>query len=398
MKNILILASILLSFQFVVSCGDKKSKDDTESIEIQELPPSLQGVPDSIKLIRLSEKEQSELNIRTVTIQSSRIDYPLSAPGVVFNDPGHTSIISAPIDGQVSEINKKEGEWVRKGQELFRIQSLDFGTMVSDYLIAYAEEEYQSGRLERIRQLVNETISSESQLEQAKSDHNRAVVNLRASYSRLRAIGVPDRQIESFTTTENIDPVLKIYSPIDGVVEMNFVEPGQSVNALENLSRIVDNRIVLIRGYLNPDDARLVQEGDRVTISRRENRALLLEASVASVNPGLDENSMSVIVNIYTPISGGWPKPGENVHLSILTRAKDEIIVIPFESLTYDGENAVVFVSKGSGVYEKRTIQVLDIGEENVFVRSGLSQGEEVAVTQVFSLKALSRFDIISEE
>jgi cobalt-zinc-cadmium efflux system membrane fusion protein len=398
MKNILILAIILLSLQFIVSCGDKKSKDDTESIEIQELPPSLQSVPDSVKLIRLSEKEQSELNIRTVTIQSSRIDYPLSAPGVVFNDPGHTSIISAPIDGQISEINKKEGEWVRRGQELFRIQSLDFGTMVSDYLIAYAEEEYQSGRLDRIRQLVNETISSESQLEQAKSDHNRAGVNLRASYSRLRAIGVPDREIESFTTTEDIDPVLKIYSPIDGVVEINFVEPGQSVNALENLSRIVDNRIVLIRGYLNPDDARLVQEGDRVTISRREDRTLLLEASVASVNPGLDENSMSVIVNIYTPTSGGWPKPGENVHLSILTTAKDEIIVIPFESLTYDGENAVVFVSKGNGVYEKRTIQVLDIGEENVFVRSGLSQGEEVAVTQVFSLKALSRFDIITEE
>jgi cobalt-zinc-cadmium efflux system membrane fusion protein len=398
MKNILILATILLSLQFIVSCGEKKSKDDTESVKIQELPPSLQSVPDSVKLIRLSEKEQSELNIRTVTIQSSRIDYPLSAPGVVFNDPSHTSIISAPIDGQVSDISKKEGEWVRKGQELFRIQSLDFGTMVSDYLIAYAEEKYQSGRLDRIRQLVNETISSESQLEQAKSDHNRAVVNLRASYSRLKAIGVSDREIESFTTTDDIDPVLKIYSPIDGVVEINFVEPGQSVNALENLSRIVDNRIVLIRGYLNPDDARLVQEGDRVTISRRENRELQLEASVASVNPGLDENSMSVIANIYTPASGGWPKPGENVHLSILTTAKDEIIVIPFESLTYDGENAIVFVSKGNGVYEKRTIQVLDIGQENVFVRSGLSQGEQVAVTQVFSLKALSRFDIIAEE
>jgi cobalt-zinc-cadmium efflux system membrane fusion protein len=398
MKNILILATILLSMQFIVSCGDKKSKDDTESVKIQELPPSLRSVPDSVKLIRLSEKEQSELNIRTVTIQSSRIDYPLSAPGVVFNDPGHTSIISAPIDGQVSEINKKEGEWVRKGQELFRIQSLDFGTMVSDYLIAYAEEKYQSGRLDRIRQLVNETISSESQLEQAKSDHNRAGVNLRASYSRLKAIGVSDREIESFTTTEDIDPVFKIYSPIEGVVEINFVEPGQSVNALENLSRIVDNRIVLIRGYLNPDDARLVQEGDRVTISRREDRTMLLEASVASVNPGLDENSMSVIVNIYTPASAGWPKPGENVHLSILTRAKEDIIVIPFESLTYDGENAVVFVNKGNGVYEKRTIQVLDIGQENVFVRSGLSQGEEVAVTQVFSLKALSRFDIIAEE
>lgn len=397
MKRIFILAGALLALQFIVSCGDKKSKD-TEPAEIQQLPPSLRDAPEGIEMVRLSEKQVSELNIKTFTVQGSRIDYPLTVPGVVFNDPEHTSIISAPIDGQISAINRKEGEWVRKGEELFRIQSLQFGSMVSDYLIAFAEEKYQAGRLERIQQLVSETISSESELEQVKSEHNRAELNLRASYSRLKAIGVSDREIESFTVTENINPVLRIYSPINGVLEMNFVEPGQSVNALENMSRIVDNRIVLIRGYLNPDDARLVKAGDSVMISKREDRSLMIEAAVETVNPGVDENSMSVIVNIYTPASGGWPKPGENVQLAIRTRAEEELIVIPFNALTYDGENAVVFVSKGGGVYEKRIIEVLDIGEENVFVRSGLSNGEEVAVTQVFSLKALSRFDIIAEE
>ncbi len=397
MKKILTPATVLLSLLLIVSCTGKNG-EETEMAETHELPPSLQNLKDSTEFIRLSEKEQSELNIKTVEIESSRIDYPVSAPGVVFNDPDHTSIISAPIDGQISSINRKEGEWVRKGEELFRMQSLDFGSMVSDYLIAYAEEKYLSGRLDRIRQLVKETISSESELEQAISEHNRAEVNLRASRSRLKAIGISDRDIESFTASDDINPVLKIYSPIDGVVEMNFVEQGQSVNALENLSRIVDNRVVLIRGYLNPDDARLVQEGDKVTVSRREDGSFLLENAVASVNPGLDENSMSVIVNIYTSTSAGWPKPGENVHLSILTRVQDEIIVIPFGSLTYDGENAVVFVSKGNGAYEKRTIQIMDIGEKSVFVRSGLKKGEKVAVTQVFSLKALSRFDIISEE
>ena len=64
--------------------------------------------------------------------------------------------------------------------------------------------------------------------------------------------------------------MLKISSPIDGVIEKNFVELGQSVNALENLSRVLDTRDVLIRGYLSPDDARMISNGDSVSVSKRE--------------------------------------------------------------------------------------------------------------------------------
>ena len=53
---------------------------------------------------------------------------------------------------------------------------------------------------------------------------------------------------------------------------------------------------------------------------------------------------------------------------------------------------------KSENTYEKRAIQVDEINDRFVFVESGLSENEEVAVTKVFSLKALSRFDISSEE
>jgi membrane fusion protein, heavy metal efflux system len=64
--------------------------------------------------------------------------------------------------------------------------------------------------------------------------------------------------------------VLHIHAPISGVVEKNFVEMGQSVNALENLSRILDTRVVLVRGYVSPDDARLIEPGDSVYMMRRD--------------------------------------------------------------------------------------------------------------------------------
>lgn len=398
MKNIIALLVAIPLIVAAASCNKSKNLEDRPAAGIADIPPSIRQGTDSLVLISLTEQQQADLGIKTIMIEKNREAYPLTVPGVVFNDPEHTSIISAPINGQVSSINKREGEWVNKGEELFRIQSLEFGTMVSEYLIAYAEEKYQNNRLQRIRQLVKETISSESELEQALADYNRAEVSSRAAYSRLRAVGVSESEIASFTGSDDINPVLRIYSPITGVVEKNFIEPGQSVNALENLSRVLDNRVVLIRGYLNPDDARLVKPGDKLSISRREDQSFIMENTISSINPGLDENSMSVVVNVYVQTVDGWPKPGENVRLTILTSAEQEIMRIPFEALTYDANDAVVFVKKDDGLYEKRIIIVADIGEGSVFVREGLSPGEEVAVSQVFSLKAISRFDIISEE
>lgn len=394
-KTLFILAGLS---GILFSCGSNQQQVSEIKQEQTELPPSLQAASTELKLVQLSEKEQKELNIETLLVTNNFIDYLVSAPGVVFAAPNHGSIISTPINGRISSVHRFEGQWVKKGELLFEIQSLEFGTLVSEYLQAYAEERYQTNRLTRIRQLVEETITSTSELEKATAEYDRASTSLRAAYSKLRAVGVPDVEINSFSQEENIDPVLKIYSSIAGVIEKNFVELGQSVNALENLSRILDTRDVLIRAYLSPDDARLINVGDSVSVFKRENQENLLNASITSINPGLDENSRSVIANIIISTRDGWPKPGENVRLSIATSSQKEIIAIPIKTLTYDGNDPVVFVKKGNGIYEKRLIQVSEIRDQFAFVNGGLNKGEEVATTNVFSLKALSRFDIIAEE
>ena len=307
-------------------------------------------------------------------------------------------MISTPIDGQIRSIKKYEGSWVKKGEVLFEIRSFEFGNMVSDYLQAFAEEQFQTNRLTRLRQLVEETISSASALERATAEYQRAAISTRAAYSKLRAVGVSDEEIRLFTSETVFEPLLRIYSPIDGTIEKNFVELGQSVNALENLSRILDTREVLVRGYHSPDDARLIGTGDSVVISKRESGEHMVRSVIASLNPGLDENTRSVISNILVPTVSGWPKTGEQARIDVYTSTQKEIIAIPAECLSYDGNQAVVFVLKNKLTWEKRSIEVEEIRDNLVFVKQGLADGEQVAASHVFSLKALSRFDRIAEE
>lgn len=382
---------------FGMSCsGDQANRKST--VEVEEAPPSVSGGSAEKLIIRLTDKEKNELKIETKQITSDIQNYSLTAPGVVFPASGYVSIISTPIDGRLSDVMVQEGDLIQKGQELFKIESLVFGNLVAEYLQAIAEEKFQTTRLERLKQLVEQTISSKSELDRAISDYQRATAASIASFAKLKAIGVPDHEIEALKNAAKIDPSLKIHAPISGSFDQQMVELGQSVNALEKLGRIIDLKKVLIRGYLSPEDARYINAGDSVKITRRENGSIGLLSVVNSVNPGLDEDNRSVVVNMEVNPVGGWPKPGENVRLEIATNSVGKVFAVPLKAVTYDGNRAVVFVRKDSNTFEKRFIEIAEIRGQFAIASGGIQANEELAVSQVFSLKALSRYELIADE
>lgn len=381
----------------IASCGTGQKQGTPKTVNESELPPSLREESPTGQMVQLTEKQGTDLTIETMVIHGAKAKYTLQAPAVAFPAPAHASLISTPINGQINRIFKYEGNTVRKGEILFQIQSIEFGNLVSDYLQAYAEERFQRSRQNRIRQLVEETISAASELEQAVSEYERASAILRASYSRLRAIGVSDEEISQFTNGETITPLLNVHAPISGIVETVFVELGESVNALEDLSRLLDNSTVLIRGYVSPDDARHIQRGDSVRVWN-QGRQSFLPATIESVNPGMDPTNRSVVANIIIETINGWPKPGENLQLDVTTAVEVDVITIPIDAITYDGNQAVVFVKKNQRNYEKRNVNIAEIRDRQVIVQAGLAEGEEIAVSKVFSLKAISRYDIMAEE
>ncbi len=388
-----IIAILLIGI--FISCNTK-NENQNETISTEETPPSVSGVTEDVR-IKLTDKELKELEIQTYTIEESRQRFFVNAPGLVFPAPEYVSIISTPIDGRISSINASEGNYVSKGQELFTIESLEFGNLVAEYLQAIAEEKFQSSRLTRLQQLVEQSISSRSELDRSQSDYQRASAAVIASYSKLKAIGVPTSEIDAFKNATEIDPTLKIHSPISGIVDQRLVDLGQAVNALQKLGRVINTSKVMIKGYLSPEDAIHIHKGNMVDITLRDKNDQVIYSKISSVNPGLDETNRSVVVNILVNTENGWPKPGENVRLEIKSDKMSASIAIPIKALSYDGDNPVVYVQTSTTSFEKRIIEIKEINQQEVYVAKGLNVGEKIAVTQVFSLKALSRYSLIAE-
>lgn len=355
-------------------------------------------------LISLSSTQAEELNIQTYTVKVEPVTFTITAPGIVYPAPENISIVSAPISGRVVKIFAHEGESVKKGEPLLELESLEYANLLGEYIENSAEATYLAQQLERDRQLVEQQISAQRTLDRAEADYLRAKTKLSASKARLKALGITDQQF-ALWEDENKEPSssLTIYSAIDGIVNEHLIDLGTSVNANQKMLDVIDNSMVLVRGFVSPDDAYLLSSGLPVLIQQRADNpknstTRSIQATVTTINPSLDEMNRSIPVNSIIETVNGWPIIGQNVQNSYDVTSSHNGIKIPLSAVQFEADGATVFVYKNDLTYQKRGISLERITSDFVIVSSGLEAGEKVAVNQVFSLKALEKFSEFGEE
>jgi cobalt-zinc-cadmium efflux system membrane fusion protein len=161
---------------------------------------------------------------------------------------------------------------------------------------------------------------------------------------------------------------------------------------------IIDLEKVLIKGYASPEDGSLIKPGDPVEITQKDFQDQKLLSVVTTINPALDPINKSITINVITKSLKQWPRPGQNVRLNITVTTSEPVISVPLSSIEYEGDLATIFVQLDPNTYEKKYIKVRRLTGEAAIVESGLNGNETIAISQVFSLKALSKFEEFGEE
>jgi cobalt-zinc-cadmium efflux system membrane fusion protein len=380
---------------FLSSCGSEATEEVAQTDP--GTPPSLSN-KQTEQVIQLTEQQAEDLNIQLYTVRSEQISFDINAPGQVYAAPERISIVSSPINGRVSKIYVHEGERVRKGDPLLEIESLEFANLVGDYLEATAEITYQQQQVERLKVLTEERISPQRTLERAQADLRRAKTRQSASLARLRAVGISPQEVQNwdpFATDPKAELTLR--APISGVLNQHLIDLGEAVNAYDKLLDIIDNAEVLVRGFVSPADAPFVREGTPVVITEKTEdgtpQGKRIEGEVTSVNPALDEANRSIVLNSIVPTQNSWPIVGQSVRMKYAAQPLDSTFTIPLSAIQFEEQEAAVFVQKAPRQYVKRVVQIERMTDDRAVIGSGLEPGEKIAVTQVFSLKALERFE-----
>ncbi len=137
--------------------------------------------------------------------------------------------LSVPVEGIVGKYLVEEGEMVAEGQALFQLQSTSErlrveqaeGTLIS----VRAEVEKTEKALSRILELSE--ISSDKDVELAKFDAANAQGRLKNAEA---ALALAQSELEKKT----------VRSPITGLFLKKYKMPGEAVNKLELIARILD--------------------------------------------------------------------------------------------------------------------------------------------------------------
>ena len=219
------------------------------------------------------------LQVKTLTlVQTLAISGPLKAV--------NSAIIKARVPGELQGLSVREGDFVKAGQTLARIEATEF-----------------QARVRQARQQA-EAARAQVAIAQRSFDNNRALVAqgfisstaLSASQATLAAAESTYQAAQAgadVATKSLADTVLR--APISGHVSQRLAQPGERVAVDARILEIVDLSRLELEASLSAADSLKVKVG-QVALLSVEGASQPISAKVVRINPSAIAGSRAVLV------------------------------------------------------------------------------------------------------
>ena len=302
-------------------------------------------------------------------------------------------VVKAEVIGRLLKFPKQEGDSVTAGEAVAWVDDENYRLVVrqDQTAIQVAEAalartrvtaEHAGSELERARNLLNSGGITDRDLktaEVAERDARAQVALAEAQLAQARAVlaGAEKRLRDTV-----------IRSPIDGIIEQKFVNPGAYVEAPTQLFTIVDNQRLELESPVPSTELARIRQGQRVTFEVNSYPGTVFEGSVIEVNPAVDPLTRSATVRIAANNSSGRLKAGMFAQGAILTGVQQQAIVVPaaavYRSAGTGGEAYAFVVENGKAA--RRAVRIGRETDGRLEISDGLRPGDVLIAEQRIEL------------
>ena len=313
---------------------------------------------------------------------------PVLSAEVKIRDLSDTRTVSAPViayrrvyitartAGQVLEVNFEEGDRVRKGQVLARL----------DTRRQEAQLRNAQARLVEARQHFNrqKTLFDEQVITAAEFENATLMLE----------------QAESDVQFQKVEVDLGIInSPIDAVVSARLVEPGTTANTNDRLFTIEDHDLLVVRPALSELDVAQLEKGQQLDLTFDVLGEETYPGTIRRIFPAADNITrlFTVEVEIHQNEIPRVIRPGYLARTRFTLDNRKDVVAVPNEAIVRKDEKSVVWVIREekvhpavveTGVERDGYIEILSGLEANETVAAGnlnrLEDGMKVSVTGTF--------------
>ncbi len=307
-------------------------------------------------------------------------------PALALVKGANEAAVSPRISGIILEMPLREGEQVKKGTLLARIDTREMAqklaSLEAQLAGARADAERQERDTVRLSRLLKKRSISESQVDETRS----------AARSAREQVHSLERQIAAERTRLGY---ATIEAPFDGVISARLSDPGELATIGKPIYRIVSTTGGRLEVRLPADILEQVHPGTEVRVSHHGRQ---LELQADRVYPALDERSLGRMeINLERIPFGA--APGALLPARVITTAVDAALLVPADALVPGGTGAQawVFTLEGGEKRLRRVpVRIRLRAREGVAGEGELEAGMPVVVAHETTLLRLRAGDRVT--
>jgi multidrug efflux system membrane fusion protein len=330
------------------------------------------------------------LPIPVAVAAAAQQSVPVRLQAIGNVEPYSTVALKARVDGQIIDVNFTEGQEVKKGEVLFRIDARPFRAALrqaqANALRDAAARDQARSQERRYQELLDKNFVSKEAYAQIRTNAQVAEANARASQAALE-----NSQLSLAYCT--------IAAPIDGYTGKALLQVGNLVKANDVGSLVVINQVKpvyvsfavpeqqlpTVRKYLalGPLAVQAIGGGD----------AVLARGELIFVDNAVDPSTGTIRMRAQFDNRDASLWPGQFVNVSVKLYDQEDAILIPARAVQTGPQGSYVYVVRADMTAELRRITV-ERGEGERAVIKGLAGGERVVTRGALRLAPGARIEI----
>ena len=301
------------------------------------------------------------LAVNVIQLKKETLNNQLQVSGTIL--PNESVDIKPEINGLVTKVNFKEGQYVTKGTPLLYLNDNEL------------QAQYQ--RLQYTQKLVQTQESRQKQLlaREAISQEEYDIV-LNQYNTALSDIKLVQAQLEKTV----------IRAPFNGLLGLRQVSEGAVINAANIIVRLVNIDPIKLEFSIPERYAGLVTVGSSIYFSS-ESSTEEVEGKVYAFEPQIDAATRTLKLRAQSPNKSSKYLPGMFVKIRFVLDVKEDALLVPAEAVIPELSGYKVFVVGADGNAEQRIIEIGTRTDTQVQVISGLKEGDLVLTTGVMQVR-----------
>ena len=359
---IIAVLMLLLVLGIVGGRGFVKSRQaaSAATVKTETVAPPLEFLPGDLVTIGLRDLRQ------TLAASGSLRAYNQAA-------------VKARVAGEVREVLVREGETVKAGQVLVRMDDADYRARLAQadgaLVAARGQLDIAAKARENNRALLDRGFISKNAFDTASSQYDIARANVDSAQGALdvtrKALG---------------DTVIR--APIAGLIASRSVQPGEKVSADNRLLDVVDLSRMEMEVAVPTSDIVGIAPGQEVTV-RIEGLPQSLPATVVRINPATQAGSRSILAYLQLDNPQNLLRAGMFGEARLTLAKKAGVLAAPQSALQNNGDASYVYAIEQDKLVRK-PVQTGIVGSDGeatlVEITAGLAPGARIVRSNLGNL------------